>query len=117
MGPKLTRSMPAKPQGAKPSQVCHQATRSARQFHVHLLFALVVMLSGHMTSTEARSRLIEPPSRPSLWRYGFGTAVNFDDEEVNCGGFDVSPASVAFVLIHTVKMPLSAHSAVEPYGL
>ncbi|KAK7497866.1 hypothetical protein BaRGS_00011000 [Batillaria attramentaria] len=34
------------------------------------------------------SRLIEPPARQSLWRYGFGTPVNFYDDDVNCGGFN-----------------------------
>ncbi|PVD36417.1 hypothetical protein C0Q70_03400 [Pomacea canaliculata] len=33
--------------------------------------------------------MVEPPTRSSLWRYGFGTPVNFYDDDVNCGGFQV----------------------------
>ncbi|KAL5009885.1 hypothetical protein ScPMuIL_012190 [Solemya velum] len=32
-------------------------------------------------------RLIEPPSRSSMHRYGFNTPANFNDNELFCGGF------------------------------
>ena len=57
---------------------------------VRLSFVLVVTVTCSVNTAHAGSRLIEPPSRPSLWRYGFGTAVNFNDDEVMCGGYDVS---------------------------
>ncbi|XP_048506013.1 uncharacterized protein LOC105686872 isoform X2 [Athalia rosae] len=37
-------------------------------------------VSGH-------GRLIEPPSRASMWRYGFDTPHNYNDNELYCGGF------------------------------
>lgn len=37
------------------------------------------------------ARLVDPPQRSSLWRYGYkGAPVNERDGELNCGGFDVS---------------------------
>ena len=38
------------------------------------------LVSGH-------GRLIEPPSRSSMWRYGFNNPPNFNDHESYCGGF------------------------------
>ena len=44
-------------------------------------FSLFLCVSGH-------GRLIEPPSRTSAWRFGFGTPANYNDHETNCGGFE-----------------------------
>lgn len=35
----------------------------------------------------AHGRLIEPPSRASMWRYGFDTPQDYNDHECYCGGF------------------------------
>ncbi|XP_011499356.1 PREDICTED: uncharacterized protein LOC105363384 isoform X2 [Ceratosolen solmsi marchali] len=35
----------------------------------------------------AHGRLIEPPSRASMWRYGFQTPQDYNDHESYCGGF------------------------------
>ena len=32
-------------------------------------------------------RLRQPPSRTTMWRYGFNTPTNVNDHESNCGGF------------------------------
>lgn len=32
--------------------------------------------------------LERPPGRSSAWRYGFPTPVNYNDNELNCGGYD-----------------------------
>jgi hypothetical protein len=40
----------------------------------------LVHVSGH-------GRLIEPPSRASMWRYGFDAPANYNDHELYCGGF------------------------------
>lgn len=40
----------------------------------------IVAVSGH-------GRLIEPPSRASMWRYGFDSPPNYNDHELYCGGF------------------------------
>ena len=45
------------------------------------LFGLcTVAVNGH-------GRLVEPPSRNSMWRYGFSNPPNYSDNQLNCGGF------------------------------
>ncbi|XP_045212254.2 uncharacterized protein LOC123563489 isoform X2 [Mercenaria mercenaria] len=39
-------------------------------------------ISGH-------GRLIDPPSRSSMWRYGFKNPPNYDDNQLYCGGVQV----------------------------
>ena len=29
---------------------------------------------------------MEPPARNSMWRFGYGTPINYSDNEVFCGG-------------------------------
>ena len=45
-----------------------------------------------MTSFEVKGhgRLMEPASRASAWRKGFNTPTNYDDNQLFCGGSDVS---------------------------
>ena len=52
-------------------------------FGILLLFAVIDGVSGH-------GRLIEPPSRASMWRFGYKTPINYDDNQMFCGGFSVS---------------------------
>jgi len=47
---------------------------------------LVAVLSCTLHEVEPHGRLIEPPSRSSMWRYGFKTPENYDDMGLNCGG-------------------------------
>ncbi|XP_022196376.2 uncharacterized protein LOC111053758 [Nilaparvata lugens] len=47
---------------------------------VLVFVGLIALVSGH-------GRLIEPPSRASMWRYGFDTPPNYNDHELFCGGF------------------------------
>ncbi|XP_051160757.1 uncharacterized protein LOC127281199 [Leptopilina boulardi] len=55
-----------------------------RVFFVTFFFLLggnlVYKVSGH-------GRLIEPPSRASMWRFGFNTPENYNDHELYCGGY------------------------------
>ena len=46
-----------------------------------LLF-IIVSVKGH-------ARLIEPPSRSSMWRFGFDNPADYQDNEGFCGGFKV----------------------------
>ncbi len=32
-------------------------------------------------------RLMEPPARNAMWRFGFPNPINYNDNEVYCGGF------------------------------
>jgi hypothetical protein len=56
-----------------------------------LLRCVVVVLAaaaGWLRGVDGHGRLIEPPSRASMWRYGFGDApANYNDHELYCGGF------------------------------
>ena len=54
-----------------------------------LLIALTYLVLMK-TEVEGHGRLIDPPSRSSMWRYGFKTPANYDDNSLYCGGFDVS---------------------------
>ncbi|XP_050715043.1 uncharacterized protein LOC126997873 [Eriocheir sinensis] len=36
---------------------------------------------------QGRGRLVDPPSRASMWRFGFVNPVEFNDDRVDCGGF------------------------------
>ena len=46
-----------------------------------ILPCLVSLVSGH-------GRLVEPPSRSSMWRFGFDTPHDYDDTAGYCGGFN-----------------------------
>ena len=46
----------------------------------HFLRNILTLIKGH-------GRLIEPPSRSTMWRYGFNNPPNFNDHEIYCGGF------------------------------
>ncbi|XP_069120048.1 uncharacterized protein [Argopecten irradians] len=50
---------------------------------------VVLLCIGLCVVVEVTShgRLVKPPSRGSMWRYGFDTPVNYNDNELNCGGF------------------------------
>ncbi|XP_037094711.1 uncharacterized protein LOC119114809 [Pollicipes pollicipes] len=49
---------------------------------VLLLAALVGHVTGH-------GRLMDPPARNAMWRFGFPNPVNYNDNELYCGGFIV----------------------------
>ncbi|XP_061174818.1 uncharacterized protein LOC133183964 [Saccostrea echinata] len=53
---------------------------------MEFFFGLVVFLS-YMYYTDAHGRMIDPPMRSSMWRVGFETPKNYNDNELNCGGF------------------------------
>jgi len=54
----------------------------SKGFVVTLLTEFLVNVSGH-------ARFLEPPSRSSMWRFGFGTPADYQDNEGFCGGFAV----------------------------
>ena len=37
-----------------------------------------------------RAILVEPPHRSCLWRFNYNTTINTKDDDLNCGGYDVS---------------------------
>jgi hypothetical protein len=43
---------------------------------------IIVRVNGH-------GRLLDPPQRSSMWRFGFKNPVNYNDNELFCGGYRV----------------------------
>ncbi|KAJ1524500.1 hypothetical protein ONE63_010995 [Megalurothrips usitatus] len=52
-----------------------------------LLPPLLLLLLLQANDADGHGRLIEPPSRSSMWRYGFDTPPDYNDHELYCGGF------------------------------
>ena len=50
---------------------------------------LVLILAGSFNYISGHGRLIEPPSRNAMWRFGYKNPANYNDNELNCGGFSV----------------------------
>ena len=48
------------------------------------------VLFGTLWTADGHGRLIEPPSRSSMWRFGFNNTVNYNDNALFCGGKSVS---------------------------
>jgi len=52
-----------------------------------LTLILVGLLLG-VDRSNGHGRLMQPPARNSMWRFGFVNPVNYNDNEVFCGGVD-----------------------------
>ncbi len=57
----------------------------------HSLFSLVFVTTVSVLVKDSlqHARLMEPPSRASMWRLGFPTPKDVDDNQSYCGGFGV----------------------------
>ncbi|XP_025423907.1 uncharacterized protein LOC112693172 [Sipha flava] len=55
-------------------------------FGSKLIIGFILWASEYKES-DGHGRLIEPPSRSSMWRYGFSTPPDYNDHELYCGGF------------------------------
>ncbi|GIY88162.1 hypothetical protein CEXT_120601 [Caerostris extrusa] len=53
-----------------------------------MLVALITLC--FVQSVWCHARLMEPPSRSSMWRHGYDTPKNYDDDGLYCGGMKVS---------------------------
>lgn len=60
-----------------------------------MMVMTVVMMTMTLRSVRGHGRLVEPPSRSSMWRYGFNTPHNYDDNALNCGGLNVGTFKTA----------------------
>jgi hypothetical protein len=58
-------------------------------------FFVVVIFVG---TVSGHARLALPPSRSSAWQFGFSTPINYNDWQLNCGGYQVSEV-ILFKLI------------------
>ena len=50
---------------------------------------LIVTLFNWWKEIEGHGRLVDPPSRSSMWRYGFKNPPNYNDNQLYCGGVQV----------------------------
>lgn len=49
----------------------------------------VLFFLNSLYRTEAHGMLTDPPARNAMWRFGFHNPVNYNDNELYCGGFSV----------------------------
>ena len=49
----------------------------------------IILLVFAVKSSLQHARLMEPPSRASMWRVGFPTPRDVDDNQSYCGGYGV----------------------------
>lgn len=54
-------------------------------FHRSILTLFFTVLLA--VNVDGHARLWEPPSRSTMWRRGYNTTVNINDNELSCGGF------------------------------
>lgn len=54
-----------------------------------ITFAIIAIVAIKTHYVKGHGYLAEPGARNSLWRLGFDTHVNYNDMELNCGGFSV----------------------------
>ncbi|XP_046737867.1 uncharacterized protein LOC124406485 [Diprion similis] len=55
----------------------------------YYLFQLLILGNVLLSEVLGHGRLVEPPSRASMWRYGFDNPRDDDDQEGNCGGYSL----------------------------
>ncbi|XP_015904848.2 uncharacterized protein [Parasteatoda tepidariorum] len=60
---------------------------SSSFYHSFILSLIFILQLIH--HAYSHGRLIEPPSRSSMWRFGFKTKPNYNDNELFCGGYTV----------------------------
>lgn len=53
------------------------------------IFVLCILTCIAVSTVYGHGRLINPPGRSTMWKYGFNTPVNTDDHQLSCGGFGV----------------------------
>ena len=53
------------------------------------MFKVFLAFLGLIRLSYQHARLMEPPSRASMWRVGFPTPKDIDDNQNYCGGFGV----------------------------
>ncbi|XP_076438822.1 uncharacterized protein LOC143277804 [Babylonia areolata] len=55
--------------------------------HAHATLIRLAIGLSLLRSTNGHGRLLEPPGRSSMWRVGFNTPKNYNDNALFCGGF------------------------------
>ena len=55
------------------------------------LYIAILFCFGLVAGVSGQGRLVDPPGRGSLWRAGYDTPINNNDNVLNCGGIQVGP--------------------------
>lgn len=56
---------------------------------MNFIHLLCILLIETLPYAHGHGRLIDPPARSSQWRFGYNTPVNYDDNQLYCGGVQV----------------------------
>ncbi|XP_060076004.1 uncharacterized protein LOC132555668 [Ylistrum balloti] len=69
---------------------CPSGTEGKRfhRINMHTVALLYLTLCIWMSGVRGHGRLLEPPGRASMWRFGYNTPPNYDDNQLFCGGFN-----------------------------
>ena len=51
---------------------------------------LLIIAASTLQGVMGHGYMLYPPQRSSMWRVGFDTPTNYDDNALFCGGFAVS---------------------------
>merc|ERR1711872_1101739 len=50
---------------------------------------LILITSFYLNHVDGHGMITDPPARNAMWRYGYTNPVNYNDNELYCGGFSV----------------------------
>merc|ERR1712212_565116 len=53
------------------------------------LLTLLLVSPYFLSLTSGHGMITDPPARNAMWRYGYTNPVNYNDNELYCGGFSV----------------------------
>lgn len=59
-------------------------------FSVIVVSIIAITLFTQISDVSSHGRMMEPPARNTMWRFGFPTKANYEDSELFCGGIKVS---------------------------
>jgi hypothetical protein len=49
----------------------------------------LILILNKITAITGHGRMMEPPARNTMWRFGFPTKANYEDSQLFCGGIKV----------------------------
>ncbi|XP_033749008.1 uncharacterized protein LOC117333697 [Pecten maximus] len=53
-----------------------------------VMFSICLAMCVWILEVRGHGRLLEPPGRASMWRFGYNSPPNYDDNQLFCGGFN-----------------------------
>lgn len=65
-------------------------SRNSQEVNLKCVFLGLVLCVVGLDRVSGHGRLVQPPGRSTMWRYGYRTPPNYNDHQLFCGGFPVS---------------------------